>query len=188
MEGEPEAVFWSRVLFLLHIIWINHKAAICCSSAGLIPCNSVVFSKCDLTSYSMKPLSLALPMGLCRAAMLQFLLWLMMWNTSPFTSFCKIKAWMFFAYKSLLPRLEKLSENLCLQELLRITGSWEGGEARFITAFLKCSKSENTKMLKGDLFILSCFQWATWAHLVNILKETSSWNKKSFKSHDSYFP
>lgn len=93
----------------------------------------------------------------------------------------------FFVYKSLLPKLEKLSENLCLQELPRIKKSLEG-EARFILAFLKCSKSESTRMVKGDLLILSCSQLVTWAHLDNILKVTSSCNKRSFKSCDSYFP
>lgn len=65
-------------------------------------------------------------------------------------------------------------ENLCLQELLRTQKSWEGGEVRFIPAFPKCSKSESIRMVKGDLFILSCSQPVTWAHLDNILKVTSS--------------
>lgn len=76
-----------------------------------IPCNFVLFSKCDLTSHSVDPLFPALHM--CRAAMLQFSLWPVIWNTSPCTSFCKTKAWMFFAYKSLLPKLGKLGTCVC---------------------------------------------------------------------------
>lgn len=50
---------------------------------------------------------------LCRAAMLQFPLWPVIWNTSPCTSFCKTKAWMLIAYKSLLPKLGKLRTCVC---------------------------------------------------------------------------
>lgn len=188
MEGEPEAVFWSSVIasaryrnkpqssYLWQQCWtdpilfcgvfkvwfdlIFNGATISRTPHGSVQgCNVAV----STVSHDLKHISLHL----------------ILQNQSFF---------FLFVYESLLPKLEKLSENLCLQELPRIKKSLEGGEARFILAFLKCSKSESTRMVKGDLLILSCSQLVTWAHLDNILKVTSSWNKRSFKSCDSYFP
>lgn len=88
------------------------------------------------------------------------------------------------------PKTRETVQGLCLQERLRTKKKSEGGEARFILAFQKCSKAfcaEGTRMIKGNLLILSCSQLTTWPHLDSGLKVTSSQNKRSFKSHESYF-
>lgn len=85
------------------------------------------------------------------------------------------------------PKTRETVQDLYFQEFLRTKKSLEGGEARFVLAFQKCSKSEGTRMVKGNLFIRSCSQLITWPHLDNVLKVTSSQNKRSFKNHESYF-
>lgn len=85
------------------------------------------------------------------------------------------------------PKTRETVQDLCLREILGTKKSLERGEARFVLAFKKHSKSEDTRMVKGNLFILFCSQLITWPHLDNVLKVTSSQNKTSFKSHESYF-
>lgn len=85
------------------------------------------------------------------------------------------------------PKTRATVQDLRLQEFLGTKKSLERGDARFVLAFQKRSKSEDTRMVKGNLFFLFCSQLITWSHLDNVLKVTSSQNNRSFKSHESYF-